>query len=141
MTNHKYTALHMAVEAGNPEVVECLLGHGANVHIRGGERSESPLHIACRMAGARDEKCAKMLLKSGADPNFPMLQGGDTPLHVAAAAQANAAVRILKLLLENGADIGKLNSNGESALHTAVKTCNFKASKVSRSWNFLQTPT
>ena len=34
MTNQKHTALHMAVEAGNPEVVECLLGNGANVHLR-----------------------------------------------------------------------------------------------------------
>ena len=99
---------------------------------RGGDLSETPLHIACRTAGARGEKCAKMLLKSGADPNFPMAQGdGDTPLHVAAAAQTASAVRILKLLLENGADIGKLNHAGESALHTSVKTCNFKATKVS----------
>ena len=99
-------------------------------HSRGGERSETSLHIACQMAGTRGEKCAKMLLKSGADPNFPMGQGGDTPLHVAAAAQATGAVRILKLLLENGANIEKLNHDGESALHTSVKTCNFKAVKV-----------
>ena len=30
-----YTALHLAVEAGKSGVVEALLGHGAQVHIRG----------------------------------------------------------------------------------------------------------
>ena len=30
-----YTALHLAVEAGKSAVVEALLGHGAQVHIRG----------------------------------------------------------------------------------------------------------
>ena len=30
-----YTALHLAVESGQHEVVETLLGEGANVHIRG----------------------------------------------------------------------------------------------------------
>ena len=30
-----YTALHLAVEAGKPAVVESVLGHGAQVHIRG----------------------------------------------------------------------------------------------------------
>ena len=30
-----YTALHLAVEAGKSSVVEALLGHGAQVHIKG----------------------------------------------------------------------------------------------------------
>ena len=30
-----YTGLHLAVEAGKSGVVEALLGHGAQVHIRG----------------------------------------------------------------------------------------------------------
>ena len=33
-----YTALHLAVEAGKPAVVETLLGHGATVHIKGAYR-------------------------------------------------------------------------------------------------------
>ena len=34
-TKENYTALHLAVESGQHEVVETLLGEGANVHIRG----------------------------------------------------------------------------------------------------------
>lgn len=32
-----YTALHIAVESGRPNVVETLLGHGAQVHIKGNQ--------------------------------------------------------------------------------------------------------
>lgn len=35
VTNENYTALHIAVESGRPNVVETLLGHGAQVHIKG----------------------------------------------------------------------------------------------------------
>ena len=34
-TNDNYTALHIAVEYGQPKVVETLLGFGAQVHIKG----------------------------------------------------------------------------------------------------------
>ncbi len=34
LTNDHYAALHLAIDAGKSAVVECLLGHGANVHIK-----------------------------------------------------------------------------------------------------------
>ncbi len=34
LTNNHYAALHLAIDAGKSAVVECLLGHGANVHIK-----------------------------------------------------------------------------------------------------------
>lgn len=121
------TALHIAVEVGNYEVVECLLGHGASVDGVAGESKETPLHAACRLGEVQGEKCAQMLLKSGADPDYGMLHG-NTPLHVAASQPG--AWPILRLLLENGADVGKENEEGNTALQVAVKSCNFKASKV-----------
>ena len=62
-TQDNYTALHLAVESGKPSVVESLLGHGAQVHIRGGKIGETPLHIAARIEEGPGEKCTKMLLK------------------------------------------------------------------------------
>ena len=54
-------------------MVETLLGFGANVHIHGGVRGETPLHVAAALAEKRDDthaiECAQMLLKSGAQPN------------------------------------------------------------------------
>ena len=35
LNQDNYTALHLAVESGQHEVVETLLGEGANVHIQG----------------------------------------------------------------------------------------------------------
>ena len=55
-----YTALHLAVEAGKSGVVEALLGHGAQVHTRGGKIGETPLHIAARIDEKRGEMCSKV---------------------------------------------------------------------------------
>ena len=113
------------MEAGKPAVVESLLGHGAQVHIRGkyphpikrvtqlthlnitqpllfagGPVGEAPLHIAARIEEARGEKCTKMLLKSGADTNLAMTDGR-TPLHIAAES---GSIAVLKLLLAHDAD-------------------------------------
>ena len=41
--------MHMATQTERTDVVEALLGHGANVHLRGGPHSETPLHIAARI--------------------------------------------------------------------------------------------
>lgn len=66
-TKDKYTALHVAVEHCKPLVVQTLLGMGAPVEIKGGKIKETPLHIASRVQGG--ERCAELLLKSGADVN------------------------------------------------------------------------
>lgn len=62
----------------------------------GGKEKETPLHIAARVM--EGEKCALMLLKSGADPNITM-DSGETPLHVAAKT---GRLRIIRLLLQDG---------------------------------------
>ena len=41
------------------------------------------MHIAARIDEARGDRCSKILLKSGADPNVPM-GNGCTPVHIAA---------------------------------------------------------
>ncbi|XP_059094121.1 ankyrin-1-like [Tigriopus californicus] len=118
-TNDNYTALHLAVEAGKATVVEALLGQGAKVHIRGGKSGETALHIASRIDEVRGEKCTRMLLKSGADPNMTM-SNGRTALHVAAE---NGTMVNIKFLLQNGSDVMLMDGEGETALHKAAKTC------------------
>lgn len=93
-----YTALHIAVESGKPAVVETLLGYGADVHVRGGRLRETPLHIAARVKDG--DRCALMLLKSGAEANLTT-DDGQTAVHVA-AKNGNLATMIL--LLEDGGD-------------------------------------
>lgn len=93
-----YTALHIAVEAAKPAVVETLLGYGADVHVRGGRLRETPLHIAARVKDG--DRCALMLLKSGASANLTT-DDGQTPVHVSAS---HGSIPSLLLLLEDGGD-------------------------------------
>lgn len=86
------------MESGKPAVVETLLGYGADVHVRGGRLRETPLHIAARVKDG--DRCALMLLKSGAGANLNT-DDGQTPVHVA-AKYGNLAT--LVLLLEDGGD-------------------------------------
>lgn len=67
-------------------------------HCVGGKNKETPLHIAARVKDG--EKCALMLLKSGAGPNLTT-EDGQTPVHVAAST-GNLAT--LLLLLDDGGD-------------------------------------
>lgn len=67
-------------------------------HCAGGKNKETPLHIAARVKDG--EKCALMLLKSGAGPNLTT-EDGQTPVHVAAST-GNLAT--LLLLLDDGGD-------------------------------------
>ncbi|XP_065174102.1 serine/threonine-protein phosphatase 6 regulatory ankyrin repeat subunit A isoform X3 [Atheta coriaria] len=116
-TNENYTALHIAVESAKPIVVETLLGYGADVHIRGGKLKETALHIAARVKDG--ERCALMLLKSGAGPNLTT-EDGQTPVHVAAQY---GNMQTLQFLLEDGGDPQYKNKSGETPLHLACKGC------------------
>lgn len=59
---------------------------------------ETPLHIAARVKDG--EKCALMLLKSGAGPNL-VTDDGNTPVHVAAK---HGNLQTLLLLLQDEGD-------------------------------------
>nr|AOR81468.1 no mechanoreceptor potential C [Nilaparvata lugens] len=116
-TSDNYTPLHIATEACKPSVVETLLGYGADVHVRGGKLLETPLHIAARVK--EGDRCALMLLKSGANTNLPM-ENGQTAIHIS-AMQGNE--HALMLLLEDGGDPLRKSKNGETPLHLACASC------------------
>lgn len=59
---------------------------------------ETPLHIAARVKDG--DRCALMLLKSGAAPNLTT-DDGETPVHVAAK---HGNLQTLQLLLDDGGD-------------------------------------
>ena len=102
----RYAPLHLASEAGAGEVVEVLLGAGADAErailVGGGAR---PLHFAARSGS---ERAVAALLRAGAEVDATEESWGQTPLIFAASSGRTGAVRAL---LEAGAD---------PALHTRV---------------------
>lgn len=77
---------------------------------------ETPLHLGARVKDG--DRCALMLLKSGAGPNLTT-DDGQTPVHVA-AKYGNTSTLIL--LLEDGGDPLFKNKSGETPLHLACRS-------------------
>lgn len=90
------------------------------MHVRGGKLRETPLHIASRVKDG--ERCALMLLKSGAGPNLTT-DDGQTPVHV---ASKTGNLQTLILLLDDGGDaMYKSNVSEFQALSFHVKNLIF----------------
>ncbi|KAK7485350.1 hypothetical protein BaRGS_00023449, partial [Batillaria attramentaria] len=122
-TKSGYTALHLAVEYSRPQVVQILLGFGAQVDLKGGPDGETPLHIAARTK--EGEKCAEMLLKSGADVNASNANG-ESPLHVAARS---GQLNMIPALLDEGANPMQVSETGTTPLHVAVHYCHLEVTR------------
>ena len=105
------TALHLAVEAGNTNMVAFLLDAGADANARGD--SVTPLHSAALNGNV---EIAELLLGRGAAVDATGFRHNDTPLQVA-ALHGNADV--VRLLLANGADLNAQNMLHKTALQLA----------------------
>lgn len=93
------TLLHFAAWKGHPELVDFLLGIGADVNARNHNEhwGTTPLHAA---AHANRGAIVGVLIDHGADIHAADLQG-NTPLHHTKAHNAKAAANVLQ---KRGAD-------------------------------------
>ncbi|MGI5172599.1 ankyrin repeat domain-containing protein [Treponema sp. OMZ 840] len=148
------TPLHIAVfKKASPEQTRFLLENGAEINARN-RNGDSPLYMAVQQ---NNRFIGEMLLAQGADvfsantANYSPLRlalsaGGDvqdwlltsevikatdgmgnTPLHYAAEWHLNDAASVI---LEKGAPINKQNTNGETAVFSAVKSDNDSLIKI-----------
>ena len=90
----RMTPLHLAAEAGFPDVVEILLSSGADINSRtGGTNSVTPLHIA---AGRDHWHVTELLLKNDAEVNAKD-SNGKTPLEWAVSSGYDEVADLLRL--------------------------------------------
>ena len=92
-----FAPVALAAYFGHPDIVETLIGAGADVNAQ----ARNPMKVAAIHAAvsARNVGCVELLLRSGADPNLAQ-QEGFTPMK---AAVANKDEAIIKLLEAHGA--------------------------------------
>jgi cytochrome c len=107
------TALYIACEAGNAEMVKLLIDRGADANLQV-KLQRTPLYAAIK-GGFAD--IVKLLLDGGADPNkVAKLQ---TPLHIAAE---DGCLQCVIDLVEAGADVNALLKNGSPPIHLAKRS-------------------
>ena len=111
--NEETTALHIAAERGQQELVKVLIEKGLEIDAKD-QFERTALH---RTAKAGHREVVKDLLGKGADPNVQD-QNGQTALHIAAASGHR---EVVKDLLEKGADPNAKNRWGSTALHIAAR--------------------
>lgn len=115
-----HSPLYLAVERNNRTIGELLLTYGADVFSSDSE-NYSPLRIALTAGGdVQDWILTSEVIKA-------VDGAGNTPLHYAAEWKLDNAVSVL---LEKGADPNSQNTNGESAIFSAVKADNTEAMKL-----------
>ncbi|XP_014471094.1 PREDICTED: ankycorbin isoform X2 [Dinoponera quadriceps] len=128
-----HTPLHLAVIAGDTQLVAVLLANGADVNAKDLE-GHSVLHWATVCGEA---ECVRLVLAAGARPSTGDLRGG-SPLHYAAqccgaAATAELAVpkkvglRVLQTLVEFGANVNAKDEDGRQPILWAASAGSVEA--------------
>ena len=116
-----HTPLFEAASHGHKDVVEILLGGGADPN-KLSCGFMAPLHHAA-LGGHHD--MAQLLLHSGADPNI-VNGDGRTPVHFSIIGAAKEVIEeryreVIQLLLDNGGDPKKEDNEGKTPLSFALK--------------------
>ncbi|XP_068925496.1 ankyrin repeat and SOCS box protein 6 isoform X1 [Petaurus breviceps papuanus] len=109
-----YTALHIAVLRNQPDMVELLVHHGADINRRDRIHESSPLDLASEEPERLP--CLQRLLDLGADINAADKHGKTALLHALASSDG---VQIhntenIRLLLEGGANVKATTKDGDT---------------------------
>lgn len=105
------TALHIAVENGELELVRFLLDNGAKVNVRD-KNNLTPILMIEGYDDDSEKEIFSLLLEKRADVNV-LDQDGESLLM---RACGDEELEIVKLLLKHGADVNKKDRDGETAI-------------------------
>ncbi|CAH3156852.1 unnamed protein product [Porites lobata] len=109
------TALHVACHQGRKEIVQYLLGKGADKDIKD-EQDYSALHHAAY--GDRSGETVTAMLNTGTNVNVSDNKNNSTPLHLAVNQGNDAGVR--SLLASRHCDVNCQDLAGDTPLHDAI---------------------
>ena len=121
------TALMTACLYDQRDVVTFLVEHGANVNLQSKDGSTALYLFLCGISMYSDDNYCNVLsslIENGADVNA-CTHDNRTPLM---AASRNGHINAVALLVQHGANMDIQNEDGNTALHYAVTTWEFKAS-------------
>ncbi|XP_031457554.1 ankyrin repeat and SOCS box protein 6 [Phasianus colchicus] len=113
-----YTPLHIAVLRNQPDMVELLARHGADINRRDRIHESSPLDLASEEPERLP--CLQRLLQLGADVNAADKTGKTALLHALLHCHCSSVVDLdditesIRLLLEQGADARATTENGDT---------------------------
>ncbi|NXK44454.1 ASB6 protein, partial [Chauna torquata] len=109
-----YTPLHIAVLRNQPDVVELLVRHGADINRRDRIHESSPLDLASEEPERLP--CLQRLLQLGADVNAADKNGKTALLHALASSDGVQIhnTESIRLLLEGGADVRATTKDGDT---------------------------
>jgi len=116
------TALYIAAEQGNLEIVKLLLQKGSDIDAGNGKVG-TPI-VTATLNG--HNQVIKELIEAGADVNGWSSQGVTALI----CAASNANVELSKILLEAGANVNAQNLKGPTALATAASYGNLRLLKL-----------
>lgn len=124
----KQTPLHAAAVLGDASIVEELLKHGANADV-GDSEGNTALHIT---AAIDHVEVARSLLQASTSIEATRYGSMETPLHV---ASSEGSCGVLEALLEAGANVLARNSNGDTPLHCACRSLEYRAVNLLLHWD------
>ncbi|KAL5265822.1 hypothetical protein ACHWQZ_G006498 [Mnemiopsis leidyi] len=110
--SEKFTCLHLACKDGRLDVVEFILGNGADINLRTVER-ETALHIAAHKGHA---DVVTKLVESGCSLESKNV-AGETALHMASKADKT---EVIQYLSDIGANINAADREGSTPFITAA---------------------
>ena len=105
----RMTALGAAALYGHRDIIELLLGQGADVNQADEEGGNTPLHQA--LIGGEAE-IAEFFIKAGANVNLPTKKGFTALMFAAGTGEAN----LVTTLIERGADVAAKTNDARAAL-------------------------